>query len=166
VPGFAIKDKFRSSATAALCSTELSRDTSQGGKKGKEKTTFDQVKGTARRLTEYPDNGGGSDFSIPACGRDAIAYLYFGRKELGQGRVPPAQQIYFGAAYSARMEYSGAQTITVGDKQEVTDHLVVTVQGPRSNFTVEVFYARDAARTPLLVKIPQPLGTLSMELVR
>jgi hypothetical protein len=150
----------------ALCSTELSRDVSQGARKAKEKTTFDQEKGTAHRSTEYPDNGGSSDFNISPCARDAIAYVYFSRKELGQGRVPPAQQIYFGSAYSARMEYTGAQTITVGDKKEVTDHLVVSVKGPKSDFTVEVFYARDAARTPLLIKIPQNVGTLSMELVR
>jgi hypothetical protein len=166
VPGFSIQDKFKSSTTAALCSTEFSRDTSQGGKKAKEKTTFDQGKGTAHRSTEYPDNGGGSDFNISPCARDAIAYVYFGRKELGQGRVPPAQEIYFGSAYSVRMEYTGAQTITLGDKKEITDHLMVSVKGPKSDFTVEIFYARDAARTPLLIKIPQAVGTLSMELVR
>jgi hypothetical protein len=43
---------------------------------------------------------------------------------------------------------------------------MVSVKGPKSDFTVEVFYARDAARTPLLIRIPQPVGTLSMELVR
>jgi hypothetical protein len=166
IPGFAIRDKFKSSDTVALCSTELGRDISQGGKQVKEKTTFDQEKGTAHRATEYPAGGGTSDFNIPPCARDAIAYVYFGRKELGQGRVPPAQQIYFGSAYTARMEYTGPQTITVGDKQELTDHLIVSVKGPKADFTVEVFYARDAARTPLLIKIPQSVGTLSMELVR
>jgi hypothetical protein len=166
VPGFAIQDKFKASTTVGLCSTGLSRDISQGGKKVKEKTAFDQDKGTAHRATEYPADGGTSDFNISPCARDAIAYVYFGRKELGQGRVPPAQQIYFGSAYAVRMEYTGAQTVTVGDKQEVTDHLMVAVKGPKSDFTVEVFYARDAARTPLLIKIPQAVGTLSMELVR
>jgi len=48
----------------------------------------------------------------------------------------------------------------------VADHLVFSVKGPKSEFSVEVFYARDAARTPLLIKIPQAVGTLSMELVR
>ena len=166
VPGFAIKDKYKSSATAALCSAELSRDVSHGPKKTKEKTTFDQDKNTAHRVTEYPADGGNSDLSVPACARDAIAYVYFGRKELGQGRVPGAQQIFFGSAYNAKMEWTGAQTIKVGDKQEVTDHMVATVQGPKSNFTVEVFYARDAARTPLAIKVPLTVGTLSLELVR
>ena len=166
VPGFAIKDQFISDTNAQLCSSELRRDASQGGKKTKEKTTFDLENHTGHRVTEYPSNGGSSDFNIGACPRDAIAFVYFGRKELGQGRVPPAQDIYFGSAYSVHMEYTGAQNITLGDKKEVTDHLVVAVKGPKSDFAVEVFYARDAARTPLVIKIPQAVGTLSMELVR
>jgi hypothetical protein len=31
---------------------------------------------------------------------------------------------------------------------------------------VEVFFARDAARTPVLARIPSPDGTFSVELVR
>ena len=97
----------------------------------------------------------------------SIAFLYFARKELGQGRVPPPQVVYFGSSYTVQQSYTGAQTVTLADKKpEVTDHLVFTVKGPKSDFTVEVNYARDAARTPLLIKIPQTAGTLSMELVR
>jgi len=167
VPGFAVNDRFQSSAKAGLCSTSLSRDISQGGKKVKEKTTLDQEKQTAHRVTEYPADGGASDVSIPACARDAIAFAYFARKELGQGRVPPAQQIFFGSAYSVSVEYTGAQTITLGDKKpEVADHIVASVKGPKSEFTVEINYARDAARTPLLIKIPSPAGPLTVELVR
>jgi hypothetical protein len=66
-----------------------------------------------------------------------------------------------------QQSYTGAQSITLADKKpETTDHLVFQVKGPKSDFSVEVFYARDAARTPLLIKIPQAVGTLSMELVR
>jgi hypothetical protein len=168
VAGFTIRDKYSSSvATTALCSVELKRDFSHGSKKTREKTTFDQDKSKAHRVTEVPDTGGSSDLDIGTCPRDAIAFVYFARKELGQGRVPPAQQVFFGSAYSVRLEYTGAQTITVGDKKpEVTDHLVVSVKGPKSDFSVEINYARDAARTPLLIKIPQAAGTLSMELVR
>jgi hypothetical protein len=75
--------------------------------------------------------------------------------------------VYFGAAYTVQPSYTGAQNITLSDKKtEVTDHLVFAVKGPKSEFSVEVFYARDAARTPLLIKIPQAVGTLSLELVR
>jgi hypothetical protein len=143
------------------------RDSIHGSKSAKEKTTFDQDKQTARRQTEYPNDGGYSDMTTGPCGRDAISFLYFARKELGQGRVPPPQVVYFGAPYTVQQSYTGAQNITLADKKpEVTDHLVFTVKGPKADFSVEVNYARDAARTPLLIKIPLAVGTLSMELVR
>jgi hypothetical protein len=149
------------------CSKEFQRDTIHNSKSNREKTTFDQEKQTAHRQTEFPSDGGSSDMSTGACGRDAIAFLYFARKELGQGRVPPPQVVYFGGPYTVQQSYTGAQNITLADKKpEVTDHLVFTVKGPKAEFSVEVYYARDAARTPLLIKIPQTVGTLTMELVR
>lgn len=167
VPGFAVADKFHSSVTADLCSTAFARDTSHGSRKAREKTTFDQAAGVAHRATEVPAGGGESDFNIGSCARDAMAFLYYSRRELGQGRVPPAQQVYFGAAYSVHMEYTGAQSITIGESRPVvTDRLVVSVTGPKSATSFEAFFARDAARTPLLVKVPFGVGTISMELVR
>ena len=165
--GFNIKDKYSSSMIGGYCSTELERDSLHGAKSSREKTTFDQDKQTARRQTEFPNDGGYSDLSTGPCGRDAISFLYFARKELGQGRVPPPQVVYFGSPYTVQQSYTGAQNVTLADKKpEVTDHLVFNVKGPKSDFSVEVYYARDAARTPLLIKIPQAVGTLSMELVR
>ena len=167
VAGFNIRDKYTSSFAAGYCSTELKRDAIHGARTTREKTTFDQDKGTAKRVTEFPSNGGSSDLNTGPCGRDAITFLYFARKELGQGRVPPPQYAYFGSAYQVRENYTGAQTITLADKKpETTDHLVFSVKGPKAEFSVEVFFARDAARTPLLIKIPQAAGTLTMELVR
>ena len=167
VTGFSIKDKFTTSAADGYCSTEFERDTIHGSKSAREKTTFDQDTQTARRQTEFPNDGGYTDINTGPCGRDGITLLYFSRKELGQGRVPPAQVVYFGSPYTVQQSYTGAQNITLADKKpEIADHLVYTVKGPKSEFSVEVFYARDAARTPLLVKLPLPVGTLSMELVR
>jgi hypothetical protein len=167
IPGFPIADKYRSSAAAAdLCSTELRRDIGHGNKKVVEKTTFDQAKGTAQRQTLTPDGGGKSDLSFHGCGRDALAFWFFARRELGQGRVPPQETVFFGSGYSARLDYTGAMTVPVADKPTVTDHLVAHVKGPASDFSFEVFYARDAARTPLLIKIPVSVGTISLELVR
>jgi len=166
IPGFAIADKIRSSVTDDLCSLELERDISQGARKTDEKDTFDQKKGEGTRTTVFPAGGGTSTFSTPSCARDAMAFLYFARRELGQGRVAPAQQVFFGSAYSVRMDYTGAQTITVSDQPSVTDHLVVHVKGPKSDFGFEMFFARDAARTPLLMRVPLSVGTFSMELVR
>jgi hypothetical protein len=167
VPGFAIADKYRSVTDGSdFCSTLLERDIGHGGKKVREKTTFDQKKGTAHRITLFPEGGGHSDLDISPCARDAVAYAYYARRELGQGRVPPQQQVFFGSGYSVRMEYTGAQTITVSEKPAVTDHLVVYVKGPKSDFSIEVFYARDAARTPLSIRVPTAVGIFSMELVR
>jgi len=167
VAGFSIRDKYISSMTSGYCSTELKRDTIHGARSTREKTTFDQEKQIAHRQTELPSDGGSSDLSTGPCGRDAVSFLYFARKELGQGRLPPPQVVYFGAPYTVQQSYTGAQSITLADKKpEVTDHLVFQVKGPKADFSVEVYYARDAARTPLLVKIPQAVGTLSMELVR
>jgi uncharacterized protein DUF3108 len=166
VPGFTIRDKYRSTVEGDLCSTTLERDISHGGKKVREQTTFDQKKGTARRATVLPENGGESSFDIPACARDALAFVYFVRREMGQGRVAPPQKVFFGSAYSVRIEYTGAMTINIGNKPAVTDHVVVSCKGPKSDFSFEVFFARDAARTPLSIRIPVSVGTLSLELVR
>ena len=85
---------------------------------------------------------------------------------MGQGRVAPPQKVFFGSEYSIKMDYTGARNIRVGDKMEVTDHLLISGKGPKSDFSVEVHFARDAARTPLSIKIPVAVGTLSLDLVR
>ncbi len=164
VPGFTVADKIRSSASGELCSAEFERDLSQGSRKSREKTTFDQAKGTARRVTIVPEYGGKTDLDVPSCARDALTFLYYARRELGQGRVPSQQQVYYGSPYSVRMEYTGAQTITSREKPAVADRLVISVKGPKADFNFEAFFARDAARTPLSVKIPVSVGTLTLEL--
>jgi hypothetical protein len=166
IPGFAISDKYHSSATADLCSVEFTRDINHAGKKTREKLSFDQQKLTAHRSTVFPEGGGQSDLDIPSCARDALAFVYFVRREMGQGRVAPAQSVFLGSAYNVSLQYTGAVNITVADKSVVTDHVVASVKGPRSNFSLEIFFARDAARTPLSVKIPLTMGTFSMDLVR
>jgi hypothetical protein len=85
---------------------------------------------------------------------------------MGQGRVPAATRVFFGAGYDAKMVYTGAMDIPVAGKPVTTDHVNVSVKGPASDFTFEIFYARDPARTPLLIKIPVSVGTVSLELVR
>lgn len=165
IPGFSVTDKFHASATADLCSTEFERDLSQGSRRSREKTTFDQKTGRAHRVTVFPDGGGHSDFDIAACARDVLTFVYFARRELGQGRVPPPQQVYYGGTYTIRIEYAGAQTITVGEKPTATDHVLVRFKGPKSSANFDVFFAHDAARTPLSVKVPLSAGAFSLELV-
>jgi hypothetical protein len=80
--------------------------------------------------------------------------------------VPPAGKVFFGSGYEVKMDYTGAQDIPVAGKPVVTDHLNVSVKGPASDFSFEIFYARDPQRTPLLIKIPLSIGTVTLELVR
>jgi hypothetical protein len=169
IPGFAIADRIHSVTGPDLCSTELDRDFSHGGKKTREKTAFDQKARSAERTTLVPDGGtkpGKSTFDIPSCARDALTYLYYARMELGQGRVTPPQRVWLGSEYSVKTDYTGSQNIPVANKNTVTDHVVVSVKGPKSDFNFEVFFARDAARTPLQIRIPLTLGTFTLELVR
>ena len=166
VPGLTISDTYRSSATADLCSLDLDRNISHGKKKTREKTTFDQKSGKAHRVTVVPEKGGESDFDIPSCARDAVTFVYFARREMGQGRVAPAEKVFLGSGYSVRLEYTGAMTIPVAEKPTVTDHVLVYLKGPQADFNFEIFFARDAARTPLVIRIPLSMGTFSMELVR
>ncbi|MGD0772423.1 MAG: DUF3108 domain-containing protein [Candidatus Solibacter sp.] len=167
IPVVPISDEYKSSASQAdLCSSTLRREISHGSKKVIEETGFDQRANEAQRRTLVPAGGGKSEFAIPTCGRDALSFQYFARREMGQGRVPPAGRVFFGSGYDVKMVYTGAQDVTVAGKPVVTDHVNVSVKGPASDFTFEIFYARDAARTPLSVKIPVSAGTVSLELVR
>jgi hypothetical protein len=64
------------------------------------------------------------------------------------------------------MVYAGAEDITVGNKKATTDHLTVSVKGPKSDFHFEVYYARDPARTPLQIRVPLSMATFTLDLVR
>ena len=88
------------------------------------------------------------------------------RRELSQGRIPPPQTIFFGPAYEVRVEFAGTQKIRVGDTQADADRLTASVKGSSSDISFEVFFLKDAARTPALVRVPLALGMFSMELVK
>ena len=163
VPGYKVSDRYHAIATKQLCSLEFQRDTTHGRRRSQEKTTFDYKKSVAKRATV---GGGKSEFPVPACARDALSFLFFARSELGQGRVPPDQSVLEGAAYQVHMEYSGTQPVRVGDKSVEADRVQISLKGPNSDVSVEAFFARDKARTPLLIRCPFSLGMFSLELVR
>jgi Protein of unknown function (DUF3108) len=164
VPGLRIADRFNSVTRPDLCSVQLNREISQGARKSSEKTVFDYQNGVAHRTSV---NGGSSDLLMPThCAWDALAFLYVARRALGQGGVPPPHQIYLGPAYSIGLEYTGEQTIAVAGKPALSDRVAVSVKGPASSSNFELFFARDAARTPLVARIPSSLGTISLELSR
>jgi hypothetical protein len=81
---------------------------------------------------------------------------------MGQGRVPPANTIVFGGGYEIRLEYLGTETF----QGAITDRLAAAVRGPSSTVNFDVLFARDPARSPVLIRLPLPLGVFSLELAR
>jgi hypothetical protein len=163
VPGFGVMDRYHATASRDLCSMTFEKEFTHGPRKSHERLDFDQRQNVAHRETV---GGGKSDVSISQCARDALTFLYFARRELGQGRVPPQGDILFGGVYQARLQYTGAQTVRVNGKTVETDRVVATLKGPASEISFEIFFARDAARTPVVIRVPLSLGTFSMELAR
>jgi len=163
VPGFSVADTYRSTASDALCSTLFEKDSSHGARKTRERTTFDHRSLTATR--ETLGGGGKSEFSIPACARDALSYLYYVRSELVRGRIPPSQGVYFGGSYDVQWAYGGRQNVRAADTAVESDRMVVTFKGKASNLTFEIFFGLDAARRPVLIRVPLQMGAFSMQLV-
>lgn len=163
IPGFAVNDRFTSSASNDFCSAEFQRKLSHGSKKADETTTFDQEQNSATRQTK---DGGKSEMSTASCAKDALDFLYFVRRELADGRLVPRQSVYFGAPYEVSMEFAGTQMIKLGDKRVEADRLNASLKGPQSNVSFEIYFLKDAARTPALVRVPFSVGTFSMELVK
>jgi hypothetical protein len=163
IPGFAVRDHYHAQANSDLCSTRLDKKFVHGSHKNEEHTTFDQANHIATRQTA---GGGKSDIAIADCGRDAFSFLQFARNELAAGRLVARQPVLFGAPYNVRLEFTGTQTVHVGEQKIMADHIVATIKGPSSDIAVDVYFSRDAARVPVLAKIPLSLGTFSVELVR
>jgi hypothetical protein len=162
VPGYVVKDLYHSSAGNNLCSQEFSRQTSHGVKKANEKTVF-----FADKAVRQTVGGGKTEIPIASCGHDALAFLFFARQQFGQGKVPAAQTVLFGGDYQIRMDYAGPQVISVGNTPAQADHVLCTVASKGADlYKFEIYFARDPARTPLLITVPFSLGAISMELVR
>ena len=137
--------------------------TTHGSRKTAEKSTFDGAKGM---LTRETSKGGKSESSIGACAKDALAFLFFARKELTQGRVPGPETVYFGSPYRVKLQYAGTESLTLGDTRIEVDRITAGAKGPASDIAFDLYFARDATRTPVLIKAPMAMGTFSMELVR
>jgi hypothetical protein len=164
IPGFNVVDSFISLADPAQCSLVFDRDLQHGKRKSKEKITFDQAAGTAERETQ--GGGGKTKLTTGACAKDALAFLFHLRAELAKGRIPQQQNVYYGAPYNVRVQHKGSERIRLGDTMEDSDKIAVSIKGPVSTLDIELFIAKDANRTPLLVRIPLAMGQFSLELVR
>jgi hypothetical protein len=162
VPGFAVKDTYHSETVAEVepnfCSVAFDRSTTHGTHVVKENETVDRERAMASR--------GATQIPVPACVKDALAYVFWARREMGQGRVPAAQDILLGALHPMRVDYVGGPMITMGGKQVQTDEVTCTWGMGSSAVTFDVYFARDAARTPLRIAAPTAMGKFSMELVR
>jgi Protein of unknown function (DUF3108) len=165
IPGFAVSDSYRSIAVPDFCSTSFERTTTHGSRKINERETIDRDRSLATRITVGKE-GGKSEFPVPMCVRDALTFLFYARRELGQGRVPSVQQILMGGLIEMRMSYAAAPIITVAGKQVQSDQVTCTVKTSTSTYTFDTWYARDPARTLLLVSLPLSMGKFSMELTR
>ena len=166
IPGFAIVDRYHSRANADMCSLELEKQTTHGKHTTHEKTVFDYHEGSATRTT-LTEGGGHTDIGISNCAHDGLDYVFYARRELSLGHgVPQRQDVLFGASYSVRMVFAGVQDVTVGGKHRQADHIILYLKGPVADSQLEIFFARDPARTPLIIQAPLPVGKLSMELVR
>jgi hypothetical protein len=163
IPGFSVSDQYHSEASTDFCSVEFEKKFSHGKKTVDERTKFDNEAQTATRETE---GGGKSDMKMSSCGKDALTYLYFVRRELSQGRLPPTQTVFFGAPYQVHLEFGGTMNIKLGETSVEADKILASLKGPSSDINFEVYFLKDQARTPALVRVPLTLGTFSMELVR
>lgn len=163
IPGLRIADRFHSVTRPDLCSVELDREIAQGARKTSEKTVFDYQSGLVHRTSL--NGGGSSDDPMPEqCAEDALAFLFEARRTLKQGGLAQASKIFLGPTYAIHLENAGERTITVGGKPTVADRIAVSVNGRASSSSFELWLARDAARTPVLARIPSSLGTISLEL--
>lgn len=164
VPGFPVRDHYQSNASTDFCASQLEKSYTHGKRKSQERIAFDQHRNSATR--ETLEGGGKSEISIPSCAKDPLTYIQFARRELAQGRLPAPQEVVFGALYQVRLEYTGAQTIKLGDRGVDADRVLATVKGPASDLIVEIFFSRDSARVPLMARVPLALGTFSVELTQ
>lgn len=163
IPGFAVIDEFKSLTNGGYCSAQFDKSLQHGKRTTKETLSFDQ---TSKKLERKTDKGGKSEMVIADCAKDALSWVYFLRQELRNGRLPAPGPAYFGAAYQLDIKHAGATNIAVGGAQEQADRFQVNIKGPASQHSIEVFIGKDAARTPLLFKVPLPLGSFNMEILR
>lgn len=161
-PGFPLIDTFASDSDAKFCTSHFRRELEHGTKKSGESIDVNQQAGKA---TRKPMKGGGeSDVTVPECVHDPLAFLFFARDELSKGRIPPNQSVLYGSLYEVRLTHLGTAMIPEGGKSIETDRLGCEIQGPSSHHNAEIFFARDSARTPVLIKVPLPMGTFALEL--
>ena len=162
LPTLEISDEYHSKADAMLCSSEFEKNAKHGDKKIHEAVEFDQTKHRATRKSL--GGRGESEIDIPPCARDGLTFLYYLREQLAAGRIPPPDDINFGAQYQISVTYLEAVDTMVSGEQRKADRILVDLTGPKSQHGFEILLGQDDARTPLLMQIPFEMGTFSLRL--
>ena len=162
LPTMEIQDEYRSTADDGLCSFNFEKHIVHGAKKTKESVSYDQKAHKAARSTL--GGGGESEFTTAPCTRDGLTFLYYLRRELGSGSIPPPEDINFGAQYEVTVSYAQSLEIEVGGEGMRADRILVDLTGPASRHSIEMFVAQDAARTPLMVRTAFDLNTFLLKL--
>lgn len=145
LPWYEIADHYSSSVNDDLCSTSFERETAHGARKTNEKIAIPPAGGEAVRETT---GGGKSRIAVAPCSHDPLALLYATRRALARGQLPPAQTVVFGRGYPVSFQSSAP------------GHVTCTFKDSR----IEVSFNSDAARTPMKLSAPFPIGTFSVEL--
>ncbi len=160
LPGVPVRDRFRS-LSAGFCSAEFEKDWVHLNRKGGEFVVFYPDRLRAVRTTR---NGGSSEMAVPACARDALTMLYAARADLAKGNLPGPSPVVFGAQYQVQLSKAGTEKVKVGRKEQKGDRVTGSYRGPKSGGAFEIVFARDDARTPILLRVPLPALTLTLEL--
>ncbi len=163
LPNFEIKDRYSSETDFSLCSQTFQKKFKHGARTADETVEFDQDAHRAHRVSAA--GGGESEFEIPPCGRDALAFLYFLRQDLARGRISPPDDINFGGQYMITVTYAETRQVKVGGAIREADRILVDVTGDKAQHSFEIFFGKDEARTPLIVRVPFELGTFELHLV-
>ena len=163
LPALEIRDDYRSVTGPSLCSVEFEKKARHGSRSTEETIVFDQDAHTAERSTV--GGGGESTLDVPPCARDGLAYLYYLRQDLANGRIPPPDDVNFGGQYMINVTYAESRRVVAAGKEWDADRILVDITGPASQHSFEIFFGKDAARTPLLVRVPFDIGSFSLKLV-
>ena len=105
-------------------------------------------------------------YRLRPCAKDALTFIYFLRRELAAGRLPQQQKVYYGGAYAVSVKFVGNERVVIGSEASEAEKITATIKGPASEFTADLFFAKDATSTPLLVRVPLKVGQFSLELIR
>ena len=161
LPQIEVDDAFVSRTDAEMCSQTFEKHVRHGAKRAHESLRFGPRE-LERTNLEAPTSEHPGRIAVGDCARDALAYLFFLRRDLAAGRIPAPGNIYFGAGYRIRLEFVRTRWLPVAEERRLADEIRVAVRGPASEHAFAVYFARDPARTPLLVRADFEEGPFSM----